>query len=155
MADDLQKLDLKLTLYNSRDLASQNRQLLRIADWKSVDLEPENRDLGTVTEIDNLTQAILNRLYTRKGELASLGHPDYGSRLYQLVGELNNIKTQGLANIYLRECLQQEPRIEEVIDIVFEPPSRLKEPNTLKAKIMVKVLYLETPMTLNISILGT
>lgn len=153
MPDDLQKLDLKLTLY-SRDLESRNRQLLRIADWKSVDLESENRDLATVTEIDNLSQAILNRLYTRKGELASLGHPDYGSRLYLLIGELNNIKTQGLANIYIRECLQEETRIEEIIDIVFEPPSRLIEPNTLKAKIIVKVVDSDTPLTLSISIVG-
>ncbi|WP_377473748.1 MAG: DUF2634 domain-containing protein [Microcoleus anatoxicus] len=153
MDDDLQNLDLKLTLY-SRDLESQNRQLLRFADWNNVDLEAENRDLATVTKIDNLSQAILNRLYTRKGELASLGHPDYGSRLYLLVGELNNIKTQGLANIYIRECLHQESRIDEIIDIVFEPPSRLKDPNTLKAKIIVKVVDLDTPLTLNISIVG-
>ncbi|MDF0551814.1 DUF2634 domain-containing protein [Kamptonema sp. UHCC 0994] len=145
MAEDLQQFDLKLTRRYSGEA---------IADWQSIDLQDKNRDLTTVTEIDNLNQAILNRLHTRQGELADLGHPDYGSRLYLLVGELNNIKTQGLANIYIRECLQEEPRVEEVIDVSFEPPSRLKEPNTLKAKIMVKVLGLDTVVTVNLSIVA-
>ncbi|MGV2388060.1 MAG UNVERIFIED_CONTAM: hypothetical protein LVR29_06225 [Microcystis novacekii LVE1205-3] len=37
-------------------------------------------DLGAIEGQTNLRQAILNRLLTRKGELAKLGHPDYGSR---------------------------------------------------------------------------
>ncbi|MEG3839838.1 DUF2634 domain-containing protein [Microcoleus sp. herbarium14] len=145
MAEDLQQFDLKLTRRYSGEA---------IADWQIVDLQDKNRDLTTVTEIDNLVQAILNRLYTRQGELADLGHPDYGSRLYLVVGELNNIKTQGLANLYIRECLNQEPRIEEVIDIAFEPPSRLINTNTLKGRIMVKVLGLDTPVTVNLSIVA-
>lgn len=145
MTDDLQQLDLKLTRRNSSD---------SIADWQTVDLDlrVENRDLTTVTKIDNLIQAILNRLHTRKGELASLGHPDYGSRLYLLLGEANNLRTQTLANIYIRECLYEEPRIQEVINIVFEPPSRLKEANTLKAQIILKVLDVDTPVTMNLLI---
>lgn len=147
--------DLKLTLYNNRNSKEENRQLIRIADWQDVDLEAENRDLITVSEMDNLVQAILNRLYTRQGELENLGHPDYGSRLYLLAGEPNNLRTQTLANIYIRECLQQEPRIEEIIEITVQPASRLKEPNTLKAKIIVKAIDFDTPVTVDLSIVAS
>lgn len=149
MANELELFDLKLTTPGSQTAIAYRQES---ADWQTVDLADENRDLSTVTQIENLIQAILNRLYTRKGELAGLGHPDYGSRLYLLVGELNNLKTQALANLYIRECLQQEPRIEEIVEIIFAPPTRLKEPNTLKATLILKVQDLDTPIRLNLSL---
>ena len=39
------------------------------------------RDLSVSSDLDNLRQAIEIRLLTPKGELAPLGHADYGSRL--------------------------------------------------------------------------
>jgi phage baseplate assembly protein W len=46
--------------------------------------------LETLQRVDNLKQALLLRFLTPTGELALLGHPDYGSRLSELIGELNN-----------------------------------------------------------------
>ena len=45
-------------------------------------------DLGTVSERENLAQALILRLMTPRGSLAALGHRAYGSQLYKLVGEL-------------------------------------------------------------------
>jgi phage baseplate assembly protein W len=73
------------------------------------------RDLLLVDGVDNLTQAIANRLKTRKGELAPLGHPDYGSRHHELIGEPNVARTRNLIKLYVLQALRDEPRIERVI----------------------------------------
>ncbi|NEO75986.1 MAG: GPW/gp25 family protein [Moorea sp. SIO4G3] len=124
-----------------------------ISERQVVDLQSVNRDLATATGLDNLAQAILNRLYTRKGELAALGHPNYGSRLHLLVGEQNNNRLRSLANLYIRECLAQEPRIEEIKAIDFEPPSR-QQRYTLVATVILKAVGQETPLTLSFSLPG-
>lgn len=74
-------------------------------------------DLMTLSGRYNLVQAILHRLLTRKGELAELGHPDYGSRLHELVGEPNNERTRELVRLYAKECISQEPRVREIVRI--------------------------------------
>lgn len=69
-------------------------------------------DLATVEGIDNLRQAIVNRLLTRRGELAPLGHPEYGSRLYELIGRPNSATQRNLAKLFVIEALSREPRID-------------------------------------------
>jgi phage baseplate assembly protein W len=73
------------------------------------------RDLAVVDGLDNLTQAVANRLKTRRGELASLGHPDYGSRHHELMGEPNVERTRNLVKLYVLQALRAEPRIERVL----------------------------------------
>jgi len=97
-------------------------------------------DLDITTGRENLAQAIINRLLTRRGELAQLGHPEYGSRLHELVGELNNLRLRALAELYIRDCLAQESRIEKVRYVTFEPPARGIDRNVLKATIGVKAV---------------
>jgi phage gp46-like protein len=110
-------------------------------------------DLGTVDGRSNLTQAILNRFYTRQGELTALGHPDYGSRLYLLLGEINNARTRQLAELYIRECLAQESRIAEIVQIAFEPPSRdLEKRNVLTATIALRPVGESLPLTVQIAV---
>jgi hypothetical protein len=110
-------------------------------------------DLGTVDGRSNLTQAILNRFYTRQGELTALGHPDYGSRLYLLLGEINNTRTRKLAELYIRECLGQESRIAEILQITFEPPSRdLEKRNVLTATIALRPVGESLPLTVQIAV---
>ncbi len=77
----------------------------------------QSGDLRVVSAEDNLGQAIVLRLKTRKGELADFGHPDYGSRLYELIGEPNNERTRALLRSIIIECLEQEPRIKQVLDV--------------------------------------
>jgi phage baseplate assembly protein W len=140
MVDALSQVDLLLTRRQAGRL---------VGDREEVDLDSQRQDLGSVTGRANLTQALLNRLHTRLGELSDLGHPDYGSRLYQLVGELNNNRTRLLAERYIRDCLAQEPRILEIVEIVFAPPNRGVDRETLAVTVVVTPVG-ETPLTLNL-----
>lgn len=107
------------------DLMLTRRQPGRlVGERERVDLQTDRQDLAIVEGRAHLTQSLLNRLHTRQGELAQLGHPDYGSRLYQLIGERNNDRTRLRAELYIRECLAKESRIQESVDIVFAPPDR-------------------------------
>jgi phage baseplate assembly protein W len=72
-------------------------------------------DLLVADGLDNFTQAVANRLKTRKGELAALGHPDYGSRHHELIGEPNVERTRNLIKLYVLQALAAEPRIERVV----------------------------------------
>ena len=74
-------------------------------------------DLRTVTDVDNLSQALLLRFLTRRGDLGRLGHPDYGSRLYTLIGELNTPTNRNRAKLFVLEALATEPRVAQVLSV--------------------------------------
>lgn len=121
-----------------------------------VDLIPEiNGDLATIDEDYNLGQAIINRLRTRQGELADLGHSLYGSRLQELIGELNNENTRDLAVIYTREAIQQDPRVGEILDVQVNPVKG--QPNQIIISISIiprggeNMLDIEFPMDLEVA----
>jgi phage baseplate assembly protein W len=80
-------------------------------------------DFETISEEDNLAQAIINRLATSKGELHDIGHPDYGSRLFEVIGEINNKTTRQRIKAIVQECLDQESRIEKItrINVIANP----------------------------------
>jgi phage baseplate assembly protein W len=74
-------------------------------------------DLDRLDGADNLAQALLLRFLTPAGELTQLGHPGYGSRLYELLGELNNQTTRNVAKMYVLAALAAEPRVRRVVDV--------------------------------------
>jgi phage baseplate assembly protein W len=78
-------------------------------------------DLGIVSGKENLGQAIIMRLLTPRGELSELAHPEYGSRLHELIGRQNTETTRNLLRLFILESLQAEPRIEEVLEVTVEP----------------------------------
>ena len=78
-------------------------------------------DLGVVSGGDNLGQAIIMRLLTPRGELSELAHPEYGSRLHELIGRQNTETTRNLIKLFILESLQAEPRVEEVLEVAVEP----------------------------------
>lgn len=99
---------------------------LRMGFFEDADLSPVRthaaaRDLQLHDGVDNLTQAIANRLKTRQGELASLGHPDYGSRHHELIGEPNVERTRHLIKLHVLRALRREPRIERVLSVDVRP----------------------------------
>lgn len=121
-------------------------------DLKLIDKEDVGRDikinntgdLETVSGAFNLGQAITNRLMTRKGELSELGHANYGSRMYELIGEPNNERTRELAKIYVKECLSQEPRIKEIVKVVVSPVGNDR------IDISISAIPIESEVVLNI-----
>jgi phage gp46-like protein len=116
----------------------------------AVDLKESRGDLRLVGGRSNLAQAILNRLFTRQGELADLGYPDYGSRLYQLTGEPHSTRTLARAELYIRESLAAERRIKAISEIYFAPPSiRPDKRGVLEIRITVVPVDVENPLTLS------
>src|SRR6266849_3403275 len=45
-------------------------------------------DLLATGAVDNATQAVIHRIKTVQGELADLGHPEYGSRHHSLIRKI-------------------------------------------------------------------
>ncbi len=71
-------------------------------------------DLDVVSGVAAADQLFVNRLKTHKGELAPLGHPEYGSRHHELIGQPNVERTRALVKLHVLECLSHEPRIGKV-----------------------------------------
>jgi len=123
------------------------------SDRLGVDLAIERGDLKVVSERANLAQAVVNRLLTRRGELTDLGHPDYGSRLYQLIGEPNSRRTYAVAELYIREALAGEPRIQEIVAITFAPPSpRPDKRSLLEVSIVIQPVEPAEPLAITTQI---
>ena len=108
---------------------------------------PGSQDLATTDGVENLTQAIANRLKTRKGELRALGHPSYGSRHHELMGEPNVERTRNLIKLYVLQALRREPRIEKVLSLTVraehQPPR-----DTVRIEIAAMPIRATTPINL-------
>jgi phage baseplate assembly protein W len=74
-------------------------------------------DLEALTGLDDLRQALLLRFLTQQGELTLLGHPEYGSRLHELIGELNTESTRNRAKMFALQALGGEPRVKQVLSL--------------------------------------
>ncbi|MFO1432399.1 MAG: hypothetical protein U1F76_20035 [Candidatus Competibacteraceae bacterium] len=83
-----------------------------------VDLAVGAADLETVSGVDNLVQALTLRLLVDQGELSGLGHPLYGSRIRELVGETLDRANLELLRRYVRQTLLADPRVEEVNQVI-------------------------------------
>jgi phage baseplate assembly protein W len=87
--------------------------------WEEADLaithRPGLHDIAVVSNVDAADQLLVNRLKTRRGELAALGHDNYGSRHHELLGEPNTERTRNLIKRHVLECLGHEPRIARVL----------------------------------------
>jgi hypothetical protein len=120
--------DLALTRYTG----APGSVPLDVADtWGSVDLAAvpggrgglrlsvpgDIRDLSDVAGRANLAQALVLRLVTQQGTLTALGHPQYGSRLVELIGRGNSDTTRNLARLFTLEALKQDPRVAQVLDL--------------------------------------
>lgn len=101
-------------------------------------------DLETLKDRDNLQQALLIRFLTRPGELSKLGHPDYGCRLYTLIGELNTEINRNRAKLFTLEALAAEPRIEEVISVNVTAGPR----DQVNIQVSVRAIGDNTPLNL-------
>src|SRR4051812_16096864 len=103
-------IDIGLDLIDSRALSiyrvRQEEKRLVVAG-RGV----RRRDFATVSDRDNLGQALIARLLTPKGELGALGHAGYGSRLHEVVGATNTPTTRNLAKLFVIEALKQERRV--------------------------------------------
>lgn len=89
-------------------------KLRETADGR-YDLDLEARDLGTLTGPDLLAQALRLRLECVRGALTRLGHPRYGSKIHDLIGQPRDRENLGLLRRYVRKALLADPRVREVL----------------------------------------
>lgn len=104
-------------------------------------------DIARVEGVENLTQALADRLKTRAGELTPLGHPEYGSRHHDLVGEPNTERVRQLVKLFVLQALRHEPRIERVLAATVRaehsPPR-----DTVRIELTLQVIGAATPINL-------
>lgn len=85
-------------------------------DYSSTGFVTSNGDMGCVSELDNAEQAIKNRLLTRLGTYPSIDS-EYGSEIHLVQGEKLNEKQINELEIYIQNCMLEEPRVYEVTDL--------------------------------------
>ena len=103
-------------------------------------------DLETLAGVGNLEQALLLRFMTHVGELADLGHPSYGSRLPELIGELNTETNRNRAKMFVLQALSEEPRVEEVVSVTVSTSPR--DRTRVDVAVSARVLGSDTALNL-------
>jgi len=103
-------------------------------------------DLAVAAEVPQAVQLLVNRLSTRRGELAGLGHPAYGSRHHDLIGEPNNERTRNLVKLYVLEALRQEPRVAKVERCVVRTVPA--ERDIVRVELTVRLIEHDNPLNL-------
>ena len=140
-----------LALLRNLDLRHSNRDRDPLSGLYGSDLSTVRRaetgqvDLATHSEVDNLVQALFLRFMTPLGELSILGHPDYGSRLDELIGELNNEANRNRAKLYVLQALAAEPRVEKVLSVEV----RQNRSTPVQMDIEVRLLTIKSDTPLN------
>ena len=136
---------------------------LEVADsWGVLDIQvvpggkgglPQKGDIcdaGAVTGRSNLMQALVLRLLTRQGALSGLGHSDYGCRLLELIGELNNTTTRNLARLFTIQAINQEARVKALLDLSVETVA--DQPDTIRISFSVLPVDDEDPLALTLEV---
>jgi hypothetical protein len=88
-------------------------------DYSSTGFIASNGDAGCVEDLDNAVQAIKNRIKTRLGTYPTIDD-EYGSEIYRIYGEKLSDEKLAELEIYLRNCLLNEPRVYEIIDLELQ-----------------------------------
>jgi phage gp46-like protein len=103
-------------------------------------------DLELFAGNTNAVQALSLRLRVRKGELAPLGWPDYGSRLHELIGEPDLPRTRLKAQAFARDAVADDPRVEAVesVEVMSIPGER----HVLRLALSVRLIDEPRPLDL-------
>lgn len=103
-------------------------------------------DLAIAEGAANISQALTLRLLVRKGELAPLGLPHYGSRLHELLGERQNQRVRVLAMAFARTAIEQDPRVVKVQEISAD--SAPDDRGTLRLSMTIELIADPNPLNL-------
>jgi len=80
-------------------------------------LVPDNGDFRVTAGLDNLRQAISHRISSMPGEI--LRHPHYGCHVREILGEKYTDVVQLLAQFFVMEAMEAEPRTARVYQAEF------------------------------------
>jgi phage baseplate assembly protein W len=103
-------------------------------------------DVALACGSDNIEQALRLRLMVRRGELAPLGWPDYGSRLHELIGEPNITRTHLKAMAFARSAVEQDPRVLEVEEV----RTQILEGEREVLRVHMEIRLIDEPNPLNL-----
>lgn len=106
----------------------------------------ELKDIATITGIENLQQSIINRIMTKRGELDELGHPEYGSRHHNLIGEPNTESNRNLIKFHILECLSHEPRVERILRTQVKTDTDNR--GLVRIYLEIKIISVTSPLNL-------
>ena len=124
------------TSTNSTDVLGADLRL-KFEDGR-VDLDCEAGGLRTVSDLDNLVQALSMRLLVDRGDVSSLGHPRYGSKIRDLIGERMDRPNRELIRRYVRRALLEDERVQEVVEVVVTV--RADAPDSVDVHAVVKAI---------------
>lgn len=82
-----------------------------------ADISWTGGDLDTVRGLDNLAQALTLRILVRRGELAELAHPRFGSRVHELIGAPLDRASLDLLRRHVQIALRGDPRVDKVLRV--------------------------------------
>jgi phage baseplate assembly protein W len=103
-------------------------------------------DLALAEGNDNIVQALRLRLMVRRGELAPLGIPSYGSRLHELLGERHNQRLRVMAMAFARAAVEQDPRVKKVLAVQAHSAGGDRE--TLRLTLDIELITSNLPLNL-------
>lgn len=106
-------------LFSEEDFAAQIYGTDEYLDSDGFEDDDRAGDTATVSGMDNLEMQLTHRLMTLRGELAALGHPDYGCILPLLIGEIGTDYIYERAKLEAKLALLQDPRVQSVNDMTF------------------------------------
>src|SRR6516165_11043014 len=86
-----------------------------------ADIEIGPGEQGMVGGVDNLVQALTLRLLIDRRELSGLGHPRYGTRVRDLLGQTMDRANLELLRRYVRQSLLNDPRVDDVLRVTVTP----------------------------------
>jgi phage baseplate assembly protein W len=135
---DLRLLRDLQTRKSNRDPGN-DLSVVRREQTDQIDLEP-------LSGVDNLIQALLLRFLTPTGELTALGHPEYGSRLHELIGELNNETNRNRAKLFVLQTLEAEPRVKKALSASVTQNRR--DPAQMDIDVTLLAIDSDTPINL-------
>lgn len=76
-------------------------------------------DTATISGYDNLAMQLRHRLMTARGELASLGHPEYGSIIPTIIGRAGEEMWFERIKLETETTILQDPRVARVENMQF------------------------------------
>jgi phage baseplate assembly protein W len=144
MATNHQRFGTDLRLLGN--LTEQNSRARGSDLFTMVRPETGQTDLARLTQVENLQQALLLRFLTPVGELAELGHPDYGCRLHELIGEPNTESNRNRAKLFTLLALQAEPRVKKVLTVNVN--TRRQNPSQVDISVSLLAIDSDTPLNL-------
>jgi phage baseplate assembly protein W len=101
-------------------------------------------DVDLAAGAANIEQALKLRLLVRRGELAPLGWPNYGSRVHELIGEPNNARTRAMLMAYARTAILEDPRVVAITRMEALPAER----DLVRLNVEIELIRSATPLNL-------